>query len=88
MSSLTFQQKPFFPSPPDKGSFPLDHEGECKKQMLQYLLCMNRKENQNSECRLLAKDYLGCRMDKNLMAREDWPSLGFNEKVEESTKKT
>ncbi|XP_021001246.1 cytochrome c oxidase assembly protein COX19 [Parasteatoda tepidariorum] len=80
MSSLTFQQKPFFPSPPDKGSFPLDHDGECKRQMLKYLLCLNRQNNSNEECRHLAKDYLQCRMEKNLMAHEEWEKLGFPEK--------
>ncbi|CAL1276619.1 unnamed protein product [Larinioides sclopetarius] len=86
MSSLTFQQKPFFPSPPDKGSFPLDHEGECKKQMLKYLLCLNQKENSNVECRNLSRDYLECRMDRNLMAREDWDKLGFPELQSEKAK--
>ncbi|GIY90556.1 cytochrome c oxidase assembly protein COX19 [Caerostris darwini] len=88
MSSLTFQQKPFFPSPPDKGSFPLDHDGECKKQMLKYLLCLNQKDNSNAECKSLSKDYLQCRMEKNLMAQEDWDKLGFSEKPENNDPKT
>lgn len=74
-----FGQKTFKPVPPEKGSFPLDHEGECKKPMLKYLLCLNQNENDNSVCRLLAKEYLQCRMDKNLMKKEEWPKLGFGD---------
>jgi cytochrome c oxidase assembly protein subunit 19 len=31
----------------------------------------------NEECRLLAKEYLGCRMEKGLMAKDEWSNLGF-----------
>ena len=30
MASNVFGAKQFKPTAPDKGSFPLDHEGECK----------------------------------------------------------
>lgn len=81
MSSMTFGQKLFTPSPPDKGSFPLDHEGQCKRFMLKYMLCLSNNNNDNGTCREEAKDYLGCRMDNQLMAREEWSNLGFNEET-------
>jgi len=79
MSSFTFGNKIFTPTPPEKGSFPLDHEGVCKKVMLDYMICMNTNRNDNTACRLKARDYLQCRMDNNLMAKEDFSKLGFSE---------
>ncbi|KAK3192765.1 Cytochrome c oxidase assembly protein cox19 [Lecanicillium sp. MT-2017a] len=63
------------PTPPQRGSFPLDHDGECKQVMTEYLACMKqaRGVNQN-QCRELAKAYLA-----NLMARDDFKNLGFQE---------
>lgn len=55
MSSMTFGQKLFKPTPPEKGSFPLDHEGLCKQSMIIYMKCLNKNNNQNSLCRLEAK---------------------------------
>lgn len=80
MSSMSFGQKVFTPKAPDKGSFPLDHEGECKRFMLKYLLCLNENNSDNSVCRNLSKDYLNCRMEKELMTKEEWSKLGFEEK--------
>ncbi|XP_067008349.1 cytochrome c oxidase assembly protein COX19 [Anabrus simplex] len=77
MSTMTFGQKSFTPTPPDKGSFPLDHEGHCKIPMLKYMICLKEHKNDNSACRKEAKDYLGCRMDNSLMAKEDWSKLGY-----------
>lgn len=77
MSSTTFGQKRFIPTPPDKGSFPLDHENLCKQQMRQYMSCLRKNEVENTQCREFAKEYLKCRMDNNLMAKEDWKSLGY-----------
>lgn len=84
MSSVTFGQKVFTPKPPDKGSFPLDHEGECKKGVLKYLLCLEDSKGNAEPCRHLAKDYLKCRMDRNLMAKEEWSKLGFEETAKEA----
>ena len=43
----------------------MDHEGECKQVMLDYLTCMKKVKGVNEdECRSLAKSYLGCRMDR------------------------
>ncbi|PNP58066.1 hypothetical protein THARTR1_02224 [Trichoderma harzianum] len=61
-----------------RGSFPLDHDGECKKAMTSYLACMKKVRGVNEdECRNLAKAYLSCRMDRNLMARDEFKNLGF-----------
>ena len=53
------------PSPPERGSFPLDHDAECQPLMKEYLKCLRtyRGTNQN-ECRELSKKYLQCRMDR------------------------
>lgn len=77
MSSVTFSQKPFKAIPPEKGSFPLDHDGLCKNVMVKYMKCLHSNRNDNSACRSEAKEYLACRMDNNLMTKEDWPKLGF-----------
>lgn len=66
------------PTPPERGSFPLDHDGECKFEMEKYLQCMKFTANQNApNCRALAKDYLKCRMDNDLMDQLTWDSLGL-----------
>ncbi|CAK7205842.1 Cytochrome c oxidase assembly protein cox19 [Sporothrix eucalyptigena] len=81
------------PTPPQRGSFPLDHEGECKQVMMDYLSCIKKVKGVNEdECRSLAKSYLGCRMDRNLMAKDDFKNLGFQDpgdksKPKEETKK-
>ncbi|KAL2261853.1 hypothetical protein VTK26DRAFT_3173 [Humicola hyalothermophila] len=68
------------PTPPQRGSFPLDHDGECKDVMLSYLSCIKKVKGVNEEeCRMLAKSYLGCRMDRNLMAKDDFRNLGFKD---------
>ncbi|KAK7511482.1 hypothetical protein IWZ03DRAFT_426384 [Phyllosticta citriasiana] len=68
------------PIPPERGSFPLDHFGECKAVMGQYMRCLKIHRGTNDqECRLLAKSYLQCRMDHNLMAPDEMKNLGFGE---------
>ncbi|KAJ5587794.1 uncharacterized protein N7459_003559 [Penicillium hispanicum] len=65
------------PTPPERGSFPLDHD-ECKHIISGYLKCIKSKQGTNDEaCRRLAKDYLACRMDKNLMAPDNFKNLGL-----------
>uniref|UniRef100_A0A7S2CM11 CHCH domain-containing protein n=1 Tax=Haptolina brevifila TaxID=156173 RepID=A0A7S2CM11_9EUKA len=68
------------PKPPDKGSFPLDHFGECSDAKKAYMSCLqeNTMQTQSEECRLLSAAYLKCRMDRELMAREELAKLGFN----------
>lgn len=81
MSSVTFGKKAITPVPPEKGSFPLDHEGLCKKVMLKYMVCLTANNNDSSVCRQEARDYLECRMKNGLMVREDWSKLGFSDLV-------
>jgi cytochrome c oxidase assembly protein subunit 19 len=82
MRRLPFLLTIFFRSRPQRGSFPLDHDGkcdnlreiatysssnlgECKHVMMSYLDCMKKVKGMNdNECRMLAKSYLGCRMDQ------------------------
>nr|XP_034189079.1 cytochrome c oxidase assembly protein COX19 [Osmia lignaria] len=84
MSSYTFNQKAFTPIPPEKGSFPLDHEGSCKELMIKYMRCLFQNKNENTMCRSVAKEYLACRMDNELMVREDWSALGYSDEVKET----
>ncbi|KAI0067938.1 hypothetical protein BV25DRAFT_893381 [Artomyces pyxidatus] len=64
-------------TPPNRGSFPLDHYGECKDIMTQYLECLRKNSSTSSECRHLNRDYLGCRMQKGLMEQDEWKNLGL-----------
>lgn len=66
--------------PPDKGSFPIDHDNICKTQMIELLKCLQSSRLQNDECKTLSKEYLKCRMDNGLMAKEDWKNLGYGQK--------
>merc|ERR1711871_735174 len=66
-------------TPPDKGSFPLDHDSECSMLKADYLKCLKESSYDNMACRYLSKQYLECRMDKNLMAREPITNLGFTD---------
>ncbi|ESN98537.1 hypothetical protein HELRODRAFT_84522 [Helobdella robusta] len=71
--------------PPDKGSFPLDHEGECKEFMVKYVKCLRSNDNANSKCRVQSKDYLECRMNHDLMKKEDFRKLGFSDLINKET---
>jgi cytochrome c oxidase assembly protein subunit 19 len=65
--------------PPDKGSFPIDHFNECTDIHDRYMRCLKRNKNDNMSCRYIAKEYLQCRMDHNLMAPESMDNLGFTQ---------
>ncbi|KAG0016901.1 Cytochrome c oxidase assembly protein cox19 [Entomortierella chlamydospora] len=69
----------FSANPPDRGSFPLDHDGECSLFMKDYLACLKANQSNNGKCRDLSKRYLNCRMDKGLMTRDDFRNLGFQD---------
>lgn len=79
MSSMTFGQKNFTPTPPEKGSFPLDHDNICRKFMVAYMVCLKDSDHRNEKCRHAAKEYFQCRMEKGLMAKEDWDKLGYGD---------
>ena len=65
---------------PERGIFPLDHDGECKSSMKDYLLCLNENKRDHFPCKALSRAYSQCRMDRNLMAKEDLDNLGLGEK--------
>jgi len=79
MASNVFGAKQFKPTAPDKGSFPLDHEGECRQFYVKYMICLNNTDFDASKCRQESKDYLGCRMEKGLMEKETWKRLGYQD---------
>jgi hypothetical protein len=80
MSFNSQNQKPGVKAkPPDKGSFPIDHFNDCTGIHDKYLRCLKRNKNDNMSCRYIAKEYLQCRMDHNLMAKEEMKTLGFND---------
>lgn len=64
--------------PPDKGSFPIDHEQACKEVMVDFLKCLKQNRFDNESCREFSKEYLKCRMDNGLMAKDEWKNLGFD----------
>ncbi|EIW86409.1 hypothetical protein CONPUDRAFT_114692 [Coniophora puteana RWD-64-598 SS2] len=64
-------------SPPNRGSFPLDHDGECKEAMMEYMKCLKQNSSTSTPCRVLSKQYLDCRMTKGLMDRDEWKNLGL-----------
>ncbi|CAK3994776.1 cytochrome c oxidase assembly COX19 [Lecanosticta acicola] len=73
------------PSPPERGSFPLDHEAECQPIMKEYLKCLRRHRGVNDDlCRQLSKSYLQCRMERNLMAPDSMRNLGFHDPESEA----
>lgn len=61
------------PIPPERGSFPLDHDAECQPLMKEYLRCLRSQRGVNSEeCRKLSKGYLQCRMERYVQQRTRW----------------
>jgi cytochrome c oxidase assembly protein subunit 19 len=68
--------------PPERGVFPLDHEGECRPRMVQFLECLKKNKQDHFPCKELSKSYLQCRMDHELMAKEDMGNLGFGKDKE------
>nr|XP_056722352.1 cytochrome c oxidase assembly protein COX19 [Euleptes europaea] len=82
-TAMHFGSKSFKPKPPDKGSFPLDHFGECKAFKEKYMKCLRENGFENNLCRQESKEYLECRMDRQLMAREPLEKLGFKDLIEE-----
>ena len=75
------------PTPPERGSFPLDHDGECSDQMQKYIKCLKLVKGENApNCRLLAKEYLKCRMNHDLMDKDEWKNLGLPEDLPSDNK--
>ncbi|TKV98197.1 hypothetical protein SEVIR_9G544000v4 [Setaria viridis] len=73
------------PVPPEKGVFPLDHLHECDFEKKDYLACLKSTGFQSEKCRQFSKKYLECRMERNLMAKQDMSELGFRNVYEVDT---
>ncbi|KAF8720359.1 hypothetical protein HU200_023858 [Digitaria exilis] len=73
------------PVPPEKGVFPLDHLHECDVEKKDYLACLKSTGFQSEKCRQFSKKYLECRMERNLMAKQDMSELGFRNMDEVDT---
>lgn len=67
------------PTPPDRGSFPLDHDGTCKDIAKDYLACIKASNGNALACRQLSAKYMKCRIDNNLLSDEPLTNLGFRE---------
>lgn len=65
--------------PPQRGIFPLDHMAQCKTQMQHYVDCLQENKDMHHKCRDLSRNYLECRMNNGLMAKENLDQLGFSE---------
>ncbi|VDN41516.1 unnamed protein product [Dibothriocephalus latus] len=74
-----FQYQRLKVNPPEKGSFPLDHQGICQSMRDVWITCMKESAWDSSKCRAEAASYLRCRMENNLMGQEEIQRLGFNE---------
>ncbi|XP_043566959.1 cytochrome c oxidase assembly protein COX19 [Chiloscyllium plagiosum] len=81
-TAMNFSSKSFNPRPPDKGSFPLDHLGECKEFKDKFMNCLRESRFDNSLCRQQSKEYLECRMERQLMTKEPLEKLGFKDLID------
>lgn len=88
MASAGHYQRSFTPTPPLKGAFPLDKEGLCKTEMLEFMLCMHDKSSLNHECQPRIREYLECRMRNGLMDQEEFHKLGLGKVDKVSEHKT
>ena len=50
------------------------------------MFCLNTENHEIENCRQATKDYLNCRMEKGLMAKEEWKKLGLKDEKEEVVK--
>ncbi|KAF3813823.1 hypothetical protein GH733_017855 [Mirounga leonina] len=67
-TAMNFGSKSFQPRPPDKGSFPLDHFGECQSFKEEFMRCLRDRKFENALCRRESKAYLECRMQRQVAA--------------------
>ncbi|KAL7529434.1 hypothetical protein ACHAXR_002964 [Thalassiosira sp. AJA248-18] len=64
MSSMNFSSSKQTIKPPQRGK---------------YISCLKDQHDKHHLCRELSKEYLQCRMDRQLMASENLDQLGFSE---------
>lgn len=82
MSSMSMSSgKQSVVRPPQRGIFPLDHYGDCTEPMQAYLQCLEKADDTHHKCRDFSKQYLECRMENNLMAKENLNQLGYAAEV-------
>mmetsp|Transcript_20347 Transcript_20347/g.26366 ORF Transcript_20347/g.26366 Transcript_20347/m.26366 type:complete len:123 (+) Transcript_20347:102-470(+) len=75
-------------TPPERGSFPLDHGGECKPFAQEFMACLKSHGNEHVNCKQLSKKYLECRQNRGLMACDDLSQVGFGDSnIQESREK-
>jgi len=55
---------------------------ECKSAMEEYLDCLKDNADQHYKCRDFSRQYLQCRMDHELMAKENLDQLGFSKQAQ------
>jgi cytochrome c oxidase assembly protein subunit 19 len=84
-TSTSLSGRSLAPRPPTKGSFPLDHLGECKPLAELYTSCLREHDGTAAFCRAIARQYLECRMETGLMAQEELSALGISETSDPST---
>ncbi len=66
----------------------MDLDGSCASILTEYKACITSQDGRNAEpCRALSKAYLKCRMDHNLMVKDDFKNLGFRD-LEDSKEST
>ena len=78
---MAYLPRRFEAVPPEKGSFPLDHDAKCKPQMTVFVSCLKQHKNAHYKCRELSKKYLECRMEENLMQKENLEDYGFDKEI-------
>jgi cytochrome c oxidase assembly protein subunit 19 len=78
MSSTSMGRSKQVVQPPQRGIFPLDHMAECKAHMQAYVDCLEVNRDVHHKCRDLSRQYLQCRMDRGLMAKEDLDAMGYS----------
>ncbi|CDR94306.1 hypothetical protein, conserved [Babesia bigemina] len=66
-------------TPPDRGSFPLDHEGACRTVSDRYVKCVRALKGNAFECRSLAAEYMKCRIENKLLVEEPLSNFGFRD---------
>ncbi|GIX63050.1 cytochrome c oxidase assembly protein COX19 [Babesia caballi] len=66
--------------PPDRGSFPLDHEGLCKDISARYVKCVGELKGNAFDCRALAAQYMQCRIENKLLVEEPLTNFGFRDR--------
>jgi len=76
---MNFSTSKQYVRPPQRGVFALDHDAECKTFIEKYTACLNDSKDVHYKCKELSRDYLQCRMDRQLMSKENLNDMGYAE---------